>query len=194
MSIHRVHMLVGIALSVMLMSSNVLYTTSHSLKSGLGVVNGNDGPKEPAAYYLVGGDAASFDKGSSEMVQENKAFAPEVLSVPVGSTITFPNKDSFVHNVYSPKGSMGFFDLGSATTTDPSGGNLITKEFTKEGTIEIACAVHPIMKAHLFIVPSKYHTASKDGTYTFSGVPTGTYELMVVNSKGATSKLKSITI
>lgn len=157
------------------------------------VLQGNDGPKEAAAYYLVGGDAASFGPESKELVQLNKAFSPEVVSVSKGSTITFPNKDSFTHNVYSPEGVEGFFDLGSAGTTDASNSNLIKKEFTAEGAVKVSCAVHPIMKAHIFVVPSKYHTSSKDGSYTFEGVPSGTYDLMVMTGKGKSEKLKSVT-
>ena len=158
------------------------------------LVQGNDGPKEPAGYYLVGGDAASYSPGSFELIQAGKSFAPKVLSAPIGSEISFPNRDSFIHNVYSPEGVMGFFDLGSANTTDANNSNLIKKEFSSEGSITISCAVHPIMKAHIFVIPSKYHTASEDGTYSFDGVPSGTYDLMVITGKEKAKKLKSITI
>lgn len=171
----------------------VMYASTPDSSLDTPVLQGNDGPKEAAAYYLVGGDAASFGAESKELVQLNKAFAPEILSVSKGSTITFPNKDSFTHNVYSPEGIEGFFDLGSAGTTDASKSNLIKKEFAAEGAVKVSCAVHPIMKAHIFIVPSKYHTASKDGSYAFEGVPSGTYDLMVMTGKGISEKLKSVT-
>ena len=157
------------------------------------VLQGNDGPQEPAAYYLLGGDAASFEAETKELVQLNKAFSPDIISASKGSTIIFPNKDSFTHNVYSPEGVEGFFDLGSAGTTDADNSNLISKEFAAEGVVKVSCAVHPIMKAHIFIVPSKYHTVSKDGSYSFSKVPAGTYDLMVVTGKGTPEKLKSVT-
>ncbi|WP_328279600.1 hypothetical protein [Sphingobium sp.] len=35
------------------------------------------------------------------MVQENIAFAPHVLIVPVGATVRFPNHDKVRHHVYS---------------------------------------------------------------------------------------------
>ena len=157
-------------------------------------LNGNDGPKEPAAYYLVGGDANSFTAGDFELVQKDKAFSPQVLSAPLGSTISFPNRDSFTHNVYSPEGAMGFFDLGTAGTTDAGNSNLIKKAFSTEGVVKVSCAVHPIMQAHIFIVPSKYHSASNDGSYSFPQVPSGTYNLMVIKGSGAASKLKSVTL
>lgn len=35
------------------------------------------------------------------MVQQNIAFVPHVLVVPVGATVRFPNKDKVRHHVYS---------------------------------------------------------------------------------------------
>src|SRR5262249_44435272 len=36
-----------------------------------------------------------------QMAQKNKRFVPQVLAVPVGSTVTFPNFDPIFHNVFS---------------------------------------------------------------------------------------------
>src|ERR1700739_217394 len=35
------------------------------------------------------------------MDQVNRAFVPDLLVVPVGSTVTFPNSDSVSHQIYS---------------------------------------------------------------------------------------------
>ena len=35
------------------------------------------------------------------MAQQNIAFVPHVLIVPVGSSVTFPNRDKVRHHVYS---------------------------------------------------------------------------------------------
>lgn len=172
----------------------LVYSSFAEVELNKPALQGNDGPQEAAAYYLAGGHAGLFDPESSELVQMNKAFSPDVVSVPTGSTIAFPNRDSFTHNVYSPEGVDGFFDLGFARTTDTDNVNLITKAFNTEGVIKVSCAIHPVMKAHIFVVPSKYHTASKDGSYTFSNVPAGTYDLMVVTGSGTPEKLKSVTL
>src|SRR5690606_36456610 len=43
--------------------------------------------------------------------QRGKEFAPHVMAVPVGSTVSFPNFDSIYHNVFSLSKSKSF-DLG----------------------------------------------------------------------------------
>src|SRR6185295_17355955 len=43
--------------------------------------------------------------------QRGRRFAPHVLAVPVGSTVSFPNFDPFFHNVFSLS-PMRSFDLG----------------------------------------------------------------------------------
>src|SRR4051812_16291025 len=49
--------------------------------------------------------------GKFTLKQKNKTFAPRILAVPVGSSITFPNDDSIFHNVFSLS-RPGPFDLG----------------------------------------------------------------------------------
>jgi hypothetical protein len=39
--------------------------------------------------------------GHFELVQKDKKFSPHLLVVPVGSSISFPNRDPFFHNVFS---------------------------------------------------------------------------------------------
>jgi len=156
---------------------------------------GSDGPKEPAAYYLTGNDAAAPEPDAASLAQKNKSFRPNLVSVPVGGTVEFPNRDDTVHNVYGPKdGTLGFFDLGSVKKTKPDNSNLLTKEMPKKGVVHVSCAIHPVMKGSIFVVPSKFHTVSKDGTYEFSDVPPGAYDVMVMRKDGEVSKLKTAQI
>ncbi|HYF02890.1 MAG TPA: carboxypeptidase regulatory-like domain-containing protein, partial [Patescibacteria group bacterium] len=165
----------------------------HQLSAGS--LSGSDGPKQPSAYFLVGGDAASSKKDKVSIVQKDKKFSPDIISLTVGGVVEFPNKDNLVHNVYSAKGALGFFDLGSANTTLPDESNLAKKTMDKPGVIKINCAVHPVMQASIFVIPqSKYHTVSRNGSYTFNNVPAGTYDLMVMDEAGKISKLKSVTV
>ena len=159
-----------------------------------GTVTGNDGPKGPAAYYLVGGDAASVQKETVSVVQKDKTFQPGLVSVAVGGTVEFPNQDDLVHNVYSPKGAIGFVDMGSSKKTAADKSNLLSHTMEQQGAVHLSGAIHPIMQAVVFVVPSRYHTTSDDGTYTFSKVPAGTYDLMVMSPDGTTSKLKELTV
>lgn len=79
---------------------------------------------------------------SSEHVvgQKNKAFSASTLKVKVGDTVSFRNDDPFFHNIFSLS-DVQSFDLGSFPQ-----GQSRKATFTKPGTIEVECAIHPQMK------------------------------------------------
>jgi plastocyanin len=155
-------------------------------------LSGSDGPKEPAAYFLVGGDAQQIASGKKfEIVQKDKRFVPSLVAVAVNTTLVFPNRDAFAHNVYSIEGPLGFFDLGTSSRDQEKTLQIV---MSKTGVTKISCAIHPIMKAALFSVSSKYFAVSTDGTYEIDGVKPGKYELMVMDIKGQTRKLKDVTV
>jgi plastocyanin len=74
------------------------------------------------------------------VAQKDKAFSDTELKVHVGDTLKFTNEDKVVHNVFSNTPGMEF-DL---RTQQPGGSS--TVPFTKEGTCEVRCAIHPKMK------------------------------------------------
>lgn len=79
---------------------------------------------------------------SSEHVvgQKNKAFSAATLKVKVGDTVSFRNDDPFFHNIFSLS-EVQSFDLGSFPQ-----GQSRKATFTKAGTVEVECAIHPQMK------------------------------------------------
>ena len=82
-----------------------------------------------------GGAAASGSPGKTITIS-NFEFAPEVLEVKVGDTITVDNKDSAEHTVTAKDKSFdtGRFASGTKTFT-----------VTKAGRFEYVCDVHPFM-------------------------------------------------
>jgi plastocyanin len=88
------------------------------------------------AVALVCGRGAAAD---FTIVQKNKAFSVRQIVIRVGDRITFVNEDSVNHNVYSEtKGSE--FDFPQHP------GRADSVRFSQPGTIEIQCAIHPVMK------------------------------------------------
>lgn len=73
---------------------------------------------------------------SSEVVVtiQNFAFNPNPLSIPVGTTVRFVNKDSAAHTATADDGS---FDSGTLNQ-----GQDFTFTFTKAGTFAYYCAFH----------------------------------------------------
>ncbi len=75
------------------------------------------------------------------IVQKDKQFDKKEVTVKVGDTIHFENKEKDItHNVYSlsPKNS---FEL---KTQAPGSSSPVT--FKEEGSTEVECAIHPGMK------------------------------------------------
>jgi len=108
------------------------------------------------------------------MDQTGERFQPEVLVVPAGSSVSFPNSDPIFHNVFSLSRTREF-DLGFY----PEGKTRIVN-FTKPGVVQVFCHLHPHMNATILVVPNAWHTRPADnGTFTLSKVPAGTYDVVV---------------
>jgi plastocyanin len=68
---------------------------------------------------------------------ENIAFSPSSITVPVGTTVTWTNKDSFSHTVTS---DTGLFDSG-----EMSQGSTFSHTFNDKGTFSYHCTIHTTM-------------------------------------------------
>jgi plastocyanin len=71
--------------------------------------------------------------------QEGKKFSEAEVTVNVGETVTFSNKDPITHNVYSSTSGMEF-DLKTQKS-----GESTTITFDHKGEAEVHCAIHPQM-------------------------------------------------
>jgi len=108
-----------------------------------------------------------------QMVQENKAFHPNLLVVSRGTSVEFPNKDPFSHNVFS-RSQAARFDLDRY----PKG---VSKSyrFNTVGLIQLFCNIHPQMRAVILVVPNRYFSrADSQGRFAIEDVPAGTYSLV----------------
>jgi plastocyanin len=72
--------------------------------------------------------------GVNEIWFVYKAYNPAQLSVPVGTTVTFINKDNATHSATS---TTGLFDSGSVKS-----GDSYTYKFTAAGTYYFYCNYH----------------------------------------------------
>ncbi len=85
--------------------------------------------------------------GDRTIVQKDKEFSEQTLSLKTGDRLTFTNADSFTHNVYSATKGMEF-DL---RTQAP--GSSSTVPFAKAGSLLVECAIHPKMKLQVTVAP-----------------------------------------
>src|SRR5690348_9222464 len=97
-----------------------------------------------AVLLLHPTSAKSEDKAPpTEVRVDNFSFAPETLTVPVNSTVTWLNKDDVPHVIAS---NDGFFKSKALDTDDK-----YSFTFTKAGTYSYYCSVHPKMVGKIVV-------------------------------------------
>ena len=149
-----------------------------SLWAGDITVTVNDETGKPltdAVVYLDSSAAKAASKalGGVEIGQQDRKFIPAVTVVPVGSSITFPNRDTVRHHVYSFSPAKTFdLKLYSGTPSSPV-------VFDKPGVVNLGCNIHDQMQAWVVVVETPFHGKSERGVATLHAVPAGTYRLKV---------------
>ncbi len=120
----------------------------------------------------AGSDGAEVVEGAHQMRQVNEAFSPHVLTVVVGSTVEFPNKDPFFHNVFSLS-KVRTFDLGRYQQDASK-----SVKFDRPGMVQVFCHIHSDMSAVVLVVPNRFFTSpGSRGSYAIRGIPPGTYRV-----------------
>lgn len=114
------------------------------------------------------GAPASTPRGTYAVEQRDIAFRPGILIVPVGATVTFPNRDRVRHHVYSfskPKR----FDLKLYGRQEER-----SIVFDKPGVVALGCNIHDTMAGVVFVTATPFAEATgADGRVTLAGVPAG---------------------
>ncbi|WP_281824074.1 methylamine utilization protein [Sphingobium sp. BS19] len=114
-----------------------------------------------------------FPWGTS-MVQQNIAFVPHVLIVPVGATVRFPNKDKVRHHIYSfskpAKFEIKLFGQDESRSYT----------FTSAGAVALGCNIHDQMSGFIKVVDTPFATKSNAaGQAHLGGLATGTAKMTV---------------
>jgi plastocyanin len=73
------------------------------------------------------------------------AFKPDTVTVPVGATVVWENKDGIPHTVVSLDSTF----RSSALDTDDK----FSSTFNKAGVFEYFCSLHPNMTAKVVVAP-----------------------------------------
>src|SRR5258708_27566584 len=107
-----------------------------------------------------------------QITQINKSFDPHVLVIQVGTPVQFPNKDPFLHNVFSlfdgKRFDLGFYEAGSSKIV----------HFDRPGVSFLFCNIHPEMSGAVIAVDTPYFGMSdRNGRVTIQNVPDGRYQL-----------------
>ena len=135
----------------------------------------------------VGGSAnASLEKASIE--QRDRRFVPDLVVVPAGSTVAFPNFDPIFHNVFSLSKAKSF-DLGNYPK-----GQTRTVSFATPGVVAVYCRLHSNMAATIVVTPTTWSTrVDGAGDFTLKDIPAGTYTVVAWHKTAGTFR-KTITV
>ncbi len=121
--------------------------------------------------------------------QRGREFLPNLVAVPVGSTISFPNFDSVFHNVFSTS-PLAPFDLGLYKA-----GEAREYRFEKEGIVRLGCNLHANMSAFIAVVAAPAFTVTDDkGNFSFRRVIPGKYKLRAWSVRSAAPITQDVTI
>lgn len=133
------------------------------------------------AVVYVDGVGSSLAAGKAVLDQKGMIFVPHVLPVQVGTTVEFLNSDQVSHNVFTPDGCAGQFNLGTWGK-----GEKRTHTFDQPCAAVMLCAIHPEMEAYVVAVPTPFYAVTDaDGSFTIDGVPEGTHTIKAWHPKGA---------
>jgi plastocyanin len=120
-----------------------------------------DGPaRKPAPVHAV-------------MDQVNRTFVPDLMVIPVGSTVTFPNSDSVSHQIYSFSPAKRFqLPLYHGRPYPPV-------HFDQAGVVTLGCNIHDEMVAYLLVTDApSYGRTDANGAWS-AEVPRGRYQISI---------------
>ncbi|MCZ8253560.1 MAG: methylamine utilization protein [Hylemonella sp.] len=107
----------------------------------------------------------------AEMGQAGKQFAPQVLVVPVGTAVSFPNRDTVRHHVYSFSATKKFeLKLYIGTPANPV-------VFDRSGIAVLGCNIHDQMVGWIVVVETPYYAMSDAQGRAVIDAPPGSYRL-----------------
>ena len=150
---------------------------------GMAVKLGQDAEEDPLAFersrvviYLEGPGPTAIgpsSRGPLQIQQLDRRFSPDLVVIPVGSTISFPNMDPIFHNIFSLSKTKTF-DLGSYDKGETR--NVL---FSKPGIADVYCHLHPNMAATIIVTPNRWYARSdRSGQFRIENVLPGHYTIV----------------
>jgi plastocyanin len=115
--------------------------------------------------------AAAKPLAGVEIAQQGRQFRPQVTVVTLGTDVTFPNRDSVRHHVYSFSPAKNFeLKLYAGKPANPV-------RFDRPGIAVLGCNIHDQMVAWVLVVETPYFAPSDAQGRVHLEAPSGAYTL-----------------
>jgi plastocyanin len=118
--------------------------------------------------------------GKRTLNQSGCEYSPHVMVLPVGTELEIMNSDPILHNVHTYEMYPSVKSVFNIAQPVKGQRTLIRQDkLSKPGFLTATCdAGHPWMSATILVTDHPYYTVSdKQGAFTFTDVPPGTYTL-----------------
>ena len=96
-----------------------------------------------SAAVQAGGSEADQKPQEAAVMIDNFSFGPQTVTVPVGTTVTWTNRDDIPHNIVSTDGVF----KSKVRDTDET----FSYKFEKPGTYSYFCSIHPKMTGKVVV-------------------------------------------
>jgi plastocyanin len=147
------------------------------LDAGTLTVSVRNGKGEPVADAVVlahgaGGTGKAGPAAKTAIVDQiDKEFVPWVSVIPVGTAVTFPNKDNLRHHVYSFSPAKKFeLPLYAGTPAKPV-------VFDQPGLVTLGCNIHDWMVAYVYVTDAPAFARSDANGNASLELAAGTWQL-----------------
>jgi len=151
--------------------------------------NGKAAAADVIVYVVGFSEQASTTAPGATIAQHGRKFEPDLVAITVGQSVSFPNRDPFLHNVFSQSAARKF-DLGSFKK-----GETKDKQFPNAGVVDVYCNIHPEMAATILVLPNNRHTrAAPDGSFTIDGVPPGRWTVFAYSRRATKPVSAAVTV
>jgi plastocyanin len=125
--------------------------------------------------------------------QVDLAFVPDVIVVPAGSSISFPNSDAVSHQVYSFSNAQRFqLPLYRGKPYPPV-------VFDQPGVVTLGCNIHDNMVAYVIVTAAPlFGRTDAKGAWTIPNLPLGRYRVQIWHPRlnepaGALDRIVDVT-
>ena len=152
-------------LSILLLSAPL-----HAASLQAELLDSQGQPLANAVLSLRSSAGAPTAPASAIMDQRSQQFAPNVLAVRSGTSVTFPNSDNIRHHVYSFSLAKRFeLRLYQGTPSEPV-------IFDKPGVVVLGCNIHDWMLGYVYVTDDPWFAVSDEqGRLRIDQLPAGTY-------------------